>query len=161
MRRRIATASDLEAILRIESRVFGNPWAPRAYLDEIERPMAIVELAVAEDGAVSGYSCTWHVLAAGEMEAHLLRIAVDPDAQRRGIGRDLLGAVLERATAHGASRVLLEVGASNRAARALYDAAGFAEIGRRAGYYKAPPDDAVVMARPAREAAKTPRPAGC
>ena len=49
MRRRIATASDLEAILRIESRVFGNPWAPRAYLDEIERPMAIVELAVATE----------------------------------------------------------------------------------------------------------------
>jgi ribosomal-protein-alanine N-acetyltransferase len=139
----------VDAILAIEARVFGNPWASTAYLDEIERPMAIVELAIADAGQVLGYSCTWHVVAAGETEAHLLRIAVDPDVQRRGIGRDLLAAVLERAAAHGAVRVLLEVGASNLAARSLYEAAGFTEIGRRAGYYKAPPDDALVMARPA------------
>lgn len=150
MRRRVAAVSDLDAIVKIESRVFGNPWAATAYRDEIERPMAIVELAVGDDGGVLGYSCTWHVVAAGETEAHLLRIAVDPDVQRRGIGRDLLRAVLERATAEGAARVLLEVGASNRPARALYEAAGFTEIGRRAGYYKAPPDDAVVMARSTR-----------
>ena len=147
MRKRIATASDVEAILDIESRVFGNPWASTAYLDEIERPMATVELAIGDGGRVLGYSGTWHVVAAGETEAHLLRIAVDPDVQRQGIGRDLLAAVLGRATALGAVRVLLEVGASNRPARALYEAAGFTEIGRRAGYYKAPPDDAVVMAR--------------
>jgi len=96
-----------------------------------------------------GFSCTWHVVAAGETEAHLLRIAVDPAFQRRGLGRDLLSAVLERASADGAVRTLLEVGASNRPARKLYEALGFSEIGRRAGYYKAPPDDAVVMSRPA------------
>lgn len=147
--RRVATCDDLDAILRIESLVFGNPWAPKAYLDEIERPMAIVELAVDRHGGVVGFSCTWHVVAAGETEAHLLRIAVDPEWQRRGVGRDLLAAVLERASQAHASRVLLEVGAANRPARLLYEALGFTEIGRRVGYYKAPPDDAVVMARPA------------
>lgn len=146
--RRVATCDDLEAILRVESLVFGNPWAPKSYLDEIERPMAIVELAV-DGGDVVGFSCTWHVVAAGETEAHLLRIAVDPARQRQGIGRDLLAAVLERAAEADASRVLLEVGAANRPARSLYAALGFTEIGRRVGYYKAPPDDAVVMARPA------------
>lgn len=147
--RRVAGCDDLEAILRIESLVFGNPWVPKAYADEIERPMAVVELAVAADGAVVGFSCTWHVVAAGDTEAHLLRIAVDPAWQRQGVGRDLLAAVLERASQARASRVLLEVGAANRPARLLYEALGFNEIGRRVGYYKAPPDDAVVMARPA------------
>ncbi len=147
--RRIATCDDLDAILRIESRVFGNPWAPKAYIDEIERPMAVVELAIGPGGAVVGFSCTWHVVAAGETEAHLLRIAVDPARQREGIGRDLLTAVVERASQAHASRVLLEVGAANRPARRLYEALGFTEIGRRVGYYKAPPDDAVVMALPA------------
>ncbi|MGH1347294.1 MAG: ribosomal protein S18-alanine N-acetyltransferase [Nannocystales bacterium] len=149
MTRRVATCDDLEAILRIESRVFGNPWAAKAYIDEIERPMATVELAVDAMGSVLGFSCTWHVVAAGETEAHLLRIAVDPAQQRKGIGRDLLAAVVERAGEAHATRVLLEVGAANRPARSLYEALGFAEIGRRVGYYKAPPDDAVVMARPA------------
>ncbi len=147
--RRVATCDDLDAILRIESLVFGNPWAPKAYVDEIERPMAVVELAVDPGGLVVGFSCTWHVVAAGETEAHLLRIAVDPALQRRGVGRDLLAAVLERASQARATRVLLEVGAANRPARRLYEALGFTEIGRRVGYYKAPPDDAVVMARPA------------
>lgn len=147
--RRIATCEDLGAILRIEGRVFGNPWETKAYVDEIERPMAVVELAIEPSGAVVGFSCTWHVVAAGETEAHLLRIAVDPGRQRQGIGRDLLAAVVERASQAHASRVLLEVGAANRPARRLYEALGFTEIGRRVGYYKAPPDDAVVMARPA------------
>lgn len=148
MRLREATLDDLDAIGRIEAAVFGNPWERSAFSDEIERPMAIVELADGDRGVV-GYSCTWHVVAAGEMEAHLLRIAVDPAFQRRGLGRDLLASVLARASEHGATRVLLEVGASNRPARSLYEALGFTEIGRRVGYYKAPPDDAVVMARPA------------
>ncbi len=147
MRRRVATASDVEAILAIESRVFGNPWASTAYLDEIERPMAIVDVAVAPGAGVVGFSCTWHVSAAGETEAHLLRIAVDPVRQRRGIGRDLLRGVLERARDTQVCRVLLEVGAANLPARRLYESLGFAEIGRRVAYYKAPPDDAVVMAR--------------
>ena len=145
---RDAVPDDLDAILAIESKVFGNPWAPTAFLDEIERPMAIVELAV-EEARILGFSCTWHVVAAGETEAHLLRIAVDPAFQRRGLGRDLLASVLRRASAHDAGRVLLEVGASNLPARKLYEAAGFSEIGRRTGYYKAPPDDAVVMSRSA------------
>ena len=148
MRLRLATPDDLDAILDIESKVFGNPWASTAFLDEIGRPMATVEVAE-EESRVVGFSCTWHVVAAGETEAHLLRIAVDPAFQRRGLGRDLLSAVLERASADGAVRTLLEVGASNRPARKLYEALGFSEIGRRAGYYKAPPDDAVVMSRPA------------
>ena len=148
MRLRLATLGDVDAIVGIESAVFGNPWAPTAFFDEIERPMATVEVAV-EESRVLGFSCTWHVVAAGETEAHLLRIAVDPAFQRRGVGRDLLCAVLERAAAQRAVRVLLEVGASNRPARTLYEAVGFAEIGRRVGYYKSPPDDAVVMSRPA------------
>ncbi len=149
---RVATHEDLPAIERIEEAVFGSPWAPDAYAQEIERSIAVVELACRGD-AVVGFSCTWYVVAAGETEAHLLRVAVDPSQQRRGVGRDLLDAIVRRADAAGATRVLLEVAATNRSARRLYDAAGFIEIGRRAGYYRAPVDDAVVMhlPRPAAE----------
>ncbi|MEM6296697.1 MAG: ribosomal protein S18-alanine N-acetyltransferase [Myxococcota bacterium] len=144
-RRRSATLDDLDAIVAIERAVFGRPWEPKAWRQEIERPFAHVDVVCDADGAVVAYACTWHVVAAGETEAHLLRIAVGPSQQRRGLGRDLLAAVLERAAAEPVTRVLLEVGASNAPAQRLYAAAGFAEIGRRAGYYKAPPDDAVVM----------------
>lgn len=142
---RPATLDDLDAILAIEGQVFGRPWEANAWTQEIQRPFAHVDLACGSDASVLGYACTWHVVAAGETEGHLLRIAVDPAHQRRGVGRDLLAAVLDRASAVPVTRVLLEVGASNGPARRLYAAHGFMEIGRRAGYYKAPPDDAVVM----------------
>ena len=80
-------------------------------------------------------------------EAHLLRIAVDPRQRNAGIGRDLLGAVLARATAARAEHITLEVASENEAAIALYRAAGFVEIGRRAAYYRSPPDDAIIMRR--------------
>lgn len=143
---RVATLADVPDIGGIEDRVFGNPWAPDAYAQEVERPTARVELAEV-GGVVTGYSCTWWVSAGGETEGHLLRIAVAPEAQGRGVGRDLLAAVLThgRARGVGATRVLLEVAHDNTRAIDLYEHAGFRTIGRRAGYYKAPPADAVVM----------------
>lgn len=83
-------------------------------------------------------------------EAELLTLAVAPPARRRGIGATLLAAFLDRAAAAGAGRAFLEVAADNAAARALYARAGFAEAGRRPGYYRRPDGgatDALVLAR--------------
>ncbi|MDG4647209.1 GNAT family N-acetyltransferase [Roseibacterium sp. SDUM158017] len=82
-------------------------------------------------------------------EAELLTIAVDPRAQGRGVGRDLLRAVFAAAAAAGCETLHLEVAADNAAARALYAAAGLAETGRRPRYYRRPDGtraDAVAMA---------------
>ena len=81
-------------------------------------------------------------------EAELLTLAVDPDHRRRGIGLRLMRDFAEVARARGADRILLEVAADNAAGLALYHATGFAEIGRRAGYYRAADgqrQDAIVM----------------
>jgi len=42
-------------------------------------------------------------------------------------------------------QVQLEVASENSAAIALYNSFGFAEVGRREGYYRDPLDDAVLM----------------
>ncbi|HUC17718.1 MAG TPA: GNAT family N-acetyltransferase [Acetobacteraceae bacterium] len=78
-------------------------------------------------------------------EAEVLTLAVAVAAQRRGLGRALLAAAMARAQAKGARRILLEVSERNETARALYGAAGFAEIGRRRRYY-ADGADALVLA---------------
>lgn len=83
-------------------------------------------------------------------EVELLTLAVDPDQRRAGHGRALLAAFEASAVAQSAKQVFLEVSAENRAARALYVACGYAETGRRQGYYRAPEGrriDAVLMAR--------------
>ncbi len=76
-------------------------------------------------------------------EAEILTLAVEPAARRQGIARALVVAVLARTLG---MPVFLEVAVENAAARMLYDTAGFAECGRRAGYY-GPGSDAIVLRR--------------
>ena len=81
-------------------------------------------------------------------ESELLTIAVRPTERRRGAGRRLLSAVIDRVHEAGARALFLEVGADNRPARALYDAMGFRVIGTRPAYYRrgdGPAADAFIM----------------
>jgi len=68
-------------------------------------------------------------------EAELLTVAVDPAHRRRGAGRRLLGAVIDRVRGEGAQVLFLEVAADNPGARSLYESLGFTDAGRRTGYY--------------------------
>jgi ribosomal-protein-alanine N-acetyltransferase len=82
-------------------------------------------------------------------EAEILTLAVCPRARRRGLGGRLVGEGAVEAAARGAVRLFLEVAADNAPARALYARAGFAEAGRRPGYYARPDggrQDALLLA---------------
>lgn len=83
-------------------------------------------------------------------EVELLTIAVLPQARGRGVGARLLAGIEAGAVAHGARQGYLEVSALNAPARALYTRAGWADCGRRKGYYRdatGAPCDAVLMVR--------------
>ena len=67
--------------------------------------------------------------------AEILTLAVAPAARRRGIGAALVRAAAGLAAQGGADNLFLEVAQDNPAAQALYRSLGFAEAGRRAGYY--------------------------
>ena len=71
---------------------------------------------------------------AGELQVML--VAVQPEQQRRGLGRQVLQALLLQAQELGCSKASLEVAASNRAAIHLYGALGFISCGQRSGYYR-------------------------
>ncbi len=77
-------------------------------------------------------------------EAEILTLGVLPAMRRRGIARDLLDDGIRRVCALGARTLFLEVGVGNRPARALYEAAGFREVGRRPSYY-ATGEDALIL----------------
>lgn len=80
-------------------------------------------------------------------EAEILTLAVAPAARRRGLGAALMaGAMVVALTRGAASAMFLEVAEGNAAARALYLALGFAEVGRRRRYY-ADGSDALVLRR--------------
>ena len=138
---REATALDLEAITAIEASCFPiAPWPRETFADELLRPQAHTLVATSH-GRVVAFACVWHVAD----EAHLLRIAVEPTGQRTGIGRALLVRVIADARASGCVQIDLEVARGNAAALAFYLAAGFAQVGERKQYYRAPPDDALLL----------------
>ncbi|MBY6067605.1 GNAT family N-acetyltransferase [Leisingera aquaemixtae] len=81
-------------------------------------------------------------------EAEMLTIATDPAHQRQGLARACMADWESAARARGAAEVFLEVAADNAPAQALYRACGFAECGRRVGYYRrqdAKAADAILM----------------
>lgn len=139
---RAMRASDLEAISRIELSAYPHPWAFGIFRDCLS---AGYECWVLERSAeLIGYG----VLSVAGGEAHVLNLCVAPAEQGRGHGRRILARLLDLARWHHAERVFLEVRPSNKAAIALYDSAGFNEIGKRPNYYpgKNAREDALVMA---------------
>jgi ribosomal-protein-alanine N-acetyltransferase len=78
-------------------------------------------------------------------EAEILNLAVRRQNQRRGEGHALLSAVLGQLHRRGVNKVFLEVRESNEAGISFYEKMGFAETGRRPGYYREPEEAAVLM----------------
>lgn len=68
--------------------------------------------------------------------AHLVLLGVQPASRRQGLGRSLLGWLLQSARTAGVASVHVELRERNRAALALYRDAGFVPSLRMAGYYE-------------------------
>jgi ribosomal-protein-alanine N-acetyltransferase len=94
------------------------------------------EFLVAEQGDLLAGFLVWRHTTHDEIE--ILNIAVAPAFRRRGIAKALLDGLPK-------AEVFLEVRESNAAARGLYQAVGFREVGLRRGYYQNPSEGAVVM----------------
>jgi ribosomal-protein-alanine N-acetyltransferase len=128
---RVATAADVPAVAALEAVVFGpDAWSSESVTEELTGPRR--RAWVAEDDVVHGYAVS---ALAGDV-ADLQRVAVDPSSRGRGVASALVAALLDAARTDGAARVLLEVAADNGAALGLYARHGFAEIDRRASYYR-------------------------
>jgi len=105
---------------------------------------ALLRRAPASTGrtqVILGFAGVWFLAD----EAHLANFAVREECRRRGIGELLLLSIMKLAMEHNAEFVTLEVRASNRGARALYEKCGFVEVGVRSGYYMDNGEDAVLM----------------
>ena len=141
MKIRPARTADIPAILAIERGCATAAHWSEAEYPRLFEPGALPHVVlVAEGGAVFGFLVASSVGSEWEIE----NVAVAADWRGRGIGLQLVEALLRRALGAGAEQIHLEVRAANRPARSLYERAGFHESGRRPGYYQDPEDDAVL-----------------
>ena len=138
---RRATAGDIPALCALEEECFSLPWSERSFSDFFALPYTVAYIASvkAETGnAVCGYAGMYALSGDGD----ITNIAVSEKFRRQGIGSALLCALGRYA---GVNRLLLEVRASNIAARALYEKYGFKTDCIRRGFYSHPPEDAILM----------------
>lgn len=136
-----AEPSLLPRLHAIAVQSFDAPWSEGAFAEEFESPEAAVWVARDAGGDVRGYL----VARRGPGEVHVLSLAVEPCARRRGAASALLAAALGAERARGARIAHLEVRASNPEALAFYARSGFRSVGRRRRYYP-DGDDALLLA---------------
>ncbi len=94
-----------------------------------------------ENGEITGFLVGRRVTS----DLEILNFAVRADDRRRGIGAELLRAAFDWAQSFQAVHAILEVRASNLAALHFYERHKFEVVGRRARYYTAPIEDALLL----------------
>lgn len=130
-----AIAQALHSILVDVYRV--SPWTMEQIARDLAQPDVVYYLAK-QGGTILGFLAVQQLVEDWE----ILQLAVQKDAQGQGIA----GYLLKRLDSF-LGTVFLEVRASNRRAKRLYQRYGFVEIGKRKDYYHNPIEDAIVMKR--------------
>jgi [ribosomal protein S18]-alanine N-acetyltransferase len=126
---RVATLLDLPELAELERRCFpGDAWNEASLGAEVQRPGTLFRVIEVE-GRVVASALGWWILD----EVEVMRVAVHPDAQRRGLGRQVLQD-LEQARPD-LEYALLEVRDDNHAAIHLYESTGYVQDGLRPRYY--------------------------
>lgn len=130
----------LPAVAEMETAIFGpEAWSEGLLWTELSAGNDY--RAVFDGDRIVGYAGT----ALNGDELWLNNIAVAAEARRRGVARMLMDDLIERARAHDAKSVYLEVAVDNVPAQRLYDGYGFYGIGVRKNYYQHTGTDAAVM----------------
>ena len=138
------TTTDLARAYEIETRAHAFPWSEKTFAtNQGERYLNFCLMA---GEVMAAFAITQVVLD----EATLFNIAVDPDWQRQGLGRQLLEHLIVELEKRDVLTLWLEVRASNHAAIALYESLGFNEATIRRNYYPTAQgrEDAIIMALP-------------
>lgn len=135
---------DLDAVMEIEHLGYAQPWTRGIFHDCLRVGYLCQVLEI--EGEVHAYG----VMSSGGGEAHVLNLCVRRQSQRQGLGRMMLGHLIDAARRLHVDLVLLEVRPSNSSAVGLYLSMGFSEVGLRRNYYpaKGGREDALIMALP-------------
>ncbi len=116
----------------IHATAFARSWSTVEFESLLgERGMVADGLFLGRQSRPSGFVLSRIVID----EAEILTIAIGPEARGRSHAGPLLSRHLDGLSRRGARKVHLEVEEGNTPALALYRRHGFAEIGRREGYY--------------------------
>jgi ribosomal-protein-alanine N-acetyltransferase len=135
------TEADVPQVYALDVLSFSLPWTESSFRYEASENTSargwVTEYTRAGETRLAAMLVLWIF--------HIATLAVHPEFRRRGIANQILQIALNAAYDEGAERALLEVRASNLAARELYEKFGFEVVGRRTRYYHDNNEDALLM----------------
>lgn len=136
---RQATVQDLPQISIIENVTSAYPCSHKHLQDCLDQTFVLIE-----DNIVLGFA----TIVVIEHQAELHNIAINTEAQSKGLGSLFLNALVAAVPA-SAEQFYLEVRVSNCRAIRLYHRAGFSKIAERKDYYRngLGREDAIIMAK--------------
>ena len=120
---------DLPAVIEIERQSNSHPWTERNFQDAMTS--GYLSLVARDRGEICAFAIARGVVD----EAELLLIAVTPSERRHGVAALLWTEMAQRLKIAGATKIFLEVRASNVPARSFYASRGFSQVGVRKNYY--------------------------
>ena len=131
---RLMLPSDLPAVAEVDAAAFEPAW--QNSLDALNRafPQALLATVAETAQGLVGYQISTR----NPFGAHLARLAVRPDVQRRGVGQALVEDLIRQLAGHGISRLTVNTQSDNRTSLSLYARTGFSETGERYPVYEYP-----------------------
>lgn len=135
--------TDMEAVSALDMACFEPGWDVKACENEVAANPFCSCWGLKEEGKLLGYVFLWETF---EL-AQIARIAVDPSARGRGLGRQMLREAMAMAREHGCEFLTLECRVGNGPALALYKSEGLEPVNRVARYY-GDGEDAFVLSAP-------------
>ena len=131
--------TDIPVIARFEKKYIECPWSERVIEDALAE--GNYTFFIAEEEQILGYiGVSWCL-----DEGNICNVVVDESARRKGLGKLLVSAVVERAKEKEVATLFLEVNEHNDGAIALYKVCGFDAISIRKNYYGK--DSAIIMSK--------------
>jgi ribosomal-protein-alanine N-acetyltransferase len=117
--------SDLASVERLDHAAFDPPWRMDSDALRETRRRSILAAVSLHKNRIAGYLMATPT----SQGVHLTRLAVRPELQGRGIGRALIGHLVEHVRRRGAPRITVNTQSDNDRSHRLYRSLGFAESG--------------------------------
>ncbi|WP_319533272.1 ribosomal protein S18-alanine N-acetyltransferase [uncultured Cohaesibacter sp.] len=130
-----ASTEDISVLTDIHAQCFARGWSASEFqsllADKLVDCLVLRRSSFLATDQIAGFVLARSVTD----EAEILTIAVDPDHQNSGCGRQLMEGLMRKLYGDRVAKLFLEVDASNEPALSLYRGLGFEKVGERKGYY--------------------------
>lgn len=131
---------DMPEVLKIEGGSFSRPWTEEDFLCCLRQRNCIGMVAEDRDRVVGFMIYELH-----KSRLHIVNFAVDPAARKQGVGRQMIGRLVDKLSQQRRTQIVLTVRETNLDAQLFFRKQGFRAVRVVRGYYDDTAEDAYLM----------------